>query len=320
MPEESETEALERNQEKGRRQGAFRQLRRIGISTLVPVEVWKRDRPWNLDLVRWFMFFTLFPLFMISWASLADPELRDVAFIFGIYFATIWGVVIYFFIRPERISVVDLVRVSFFTAFAGLFFVTLVSRLPGVSSIYATTQSATLAGRVVGYVFGVGLVEELAKALPILWIFVRNREPGSAQEITFLGCVSGFAFGVSEAMAYSVGYAENVGRGSFGFEDYIVVQFTRLITLPLLHAMFSGIVASFIALGVANPGSRRGLMLLGFAIGAVLHGLYNTFAASPGGFIIAFAAVLLFILYVRSAQAMQEAIRGVHEPDFPDES
>ena len=91
------------------------------------------------------------------------------------------------------------------------------------------------------------------KALPVLWIFVRNREPGTMREITYLGCVSGFAFGVSEAVAYSVFYAQSVARGDMPLGAYVVVQLTRLITLPLLHAVFSGIAAQFIALGVETP-------------------------------------------------------------------
>ncbi len=291
------------------RLGAIRQLRRIGFANLVPFASWLRDRPWNIDLVRWFLFFTLFPLFMVTWGALTNPKIADVAFIYAIYFSTIWGVVIYFFIRPEDIRILDLVRVALFTAVVGIFVVGLLQQLPVVRSLYGAARGVSLPGRIAGFVLGVGVLEESVKAIPILWIFVRNAEPGSTREITFLGCVSGFAFGVSEAVTYSISYVLNVGRGVLGFEDYIVVQFTRLITLPLLHAMWAGITAHFIALGVRHPGSRRGLVLLGLAIAALLHGLYNSFSAGLLGFLVAIATVLVFIAYSRSADSMEQAIQ-----------
>jgi len=164
----------------------------------------------------------------------------------------------------------------------------------------------------------VGLVEELVKAIPLLWIFVRNRERGTIREITYLGCVSGFAFGISEAVVYSVFYAQTVARGDISLGAYVVVQLTRLITLPLLHAVFSGIAAQFIALGVENPRLRRGLIAVGIAIAALIHGLYNTFSGTLVGFVLAIAAVLAFIAYVRSVDSMQLALRAaLAEPERP---
>jgi RsiW-degrading membrane proteinase PrsW (M82 family) len=88
------------------------------------------------------------------------------------------------------------------------------------------------------------------------------------------------------------------------------VQLTRLITLPLLHAVFSGVAAQFIALGVEAPALRRALILAGIAIAALIHGLYNTFSGTLAGFVLAIGAVLLFIAYVRSVEVMRVAVRA----------
>jgi RsiW-degrading membrane proteinase PrsW (M82 family) len=293
---------------RARNAGIFAQLARLGLGTLVPVAVWRRDRPWTIRSVQWFLFFTLFPLFLVGWTSIARSDFRDVTYLFAIYFATTWGLVIWLFVRPEKIGMLDIVRVSLFTSITGVFLVGMLNRLPGLHELVGAAQGAGFLRRVAGAVLGVGLSEELVKAIPLLWIFVRNREPGTVREITYLGCISGFAFGVSEAVAYSIFYAQTVVRGELPLGQYVVIQLTRLITLPLLHAVFSGIAGQFIALGVETPRLRRALIPTGIAIAAFLHGLYDVFASTVVGFAFAVGTVLLFIAYVRSIDAMRTAV------------
>ena len=292
------------------RVGTLAQLSRLGLGALVPVSAWRRDRPWTIPSVQWFLFFTLFPLFLVGWTAVTGSEFSNVAYLDAIFFAMTWGLVIWLFVRPERIGLLDIVRVSLFTSVMGVFIVGILSRLPGVAQLIGAARDTGMVQRVAGYIFGVGFSEEAVKALPILWIFLRNREPGTLREITYLGCVSGFAFGVSESVGYSLFYAQNVLRGDMPLGVYVVVQLTRLITLPLLHAVWSGIAAQFIALGVETPRMRRGLILAGVAIAALLHGLYDLLSSTILGFAFAVLTVLLFIAYVRSVEAMRSAIRA----------
>ncbi len=293
-----------------RRAGVLSQLAQLGFHTLVPIAVWRRDRPWTIRSVQWFLFFTLFPLFLVGWVGFARSDFRDVTYLFAIYFAMTWGLVIWLFVRPERIGLMDIVRVSLFTSLTGVFLVSLLARVPGVRDLLGLAHGALFVQRLAGSVLGVGVGEELVKAIPLLWIFVRNREPGTVREITYLGCVSGFAFGVSEAVVYSLFYAQTVVRGELPLGVYVVVQLTRLITLPLLHAVFSGIAGQFIALGVETPKLRRALILAGIAIAAVLHGLYDALSNTTLGFAVAVASVFLFIAYIRSIDAMRSAVRS----------
>ena len=286
------------------------QLARLGFSTLVPVSAWMHDRPWTIASVQWFLFFTLFPLFLVAWTALTGSQFSDVAYLYGVYFAMMWGLVIWLFVRPEKIGLLDVVRVALFTSITGVFIVGVLYRLPVVSSVVAAARGPQVLVRLLAYVFGVGALEELVKAIPVLWIFVRNREPGTIREITYLGCISGFAFGVSEAVAYSVFYAQGVARGDLPLGTFVVAQLTRLITLPLLHAVFSGVAAQFIALGVETPALQRALILAGIGVAALLHGLYNTFSGTLLGFVLAIGAVLVFIAYVRSVEVMRLGVRA----------
>ena len=300
--------SAEPNDVRAPKAGILSQLARLGFGTLVPISVWRSDRPWNIRSVQWFLFFTLFPMFLVGWTGIARSDFRDVAYLFAIYFAMTWGLVIWLFVRPERIGLLDIVRVSLFTSITGVFLVTVLSRLPLLRELAGAAQAGDFLKRLVGTVLGVGVPEELVKAIPLFWIFVRNREPGTVREITYLGCVSGFAFGVSEAVYYSVTYAQTVVRGDMPLGVYMVVQLTRLITLPLLHAVFSGIAGQFIALGVETPRLRRALFLAGLSIAALLHGFYDALASTVFGFGFAVFVVLLFIAYVRSIEAMRLAV------------
>lgn len=300
--------SAEPNDVRARKPGIVSQLARLGFHTLVPISVWRSDRPWNIRSVQWFLFFTLFPLFLVGWTAVARSDFRDVTYLFAIYFAMTWGLVIWLFVRPERIGLLDIVRVSLFTSITGVFLVGLLARLPLLRELAGAAHAGEFLKRLVGTVFGVGLSEELVKAIPLLWIFVRNREPGTVREITYLGCISGFAFGVSEAVYYSVFYAQTVARGDMPLGVYVVVQLTRLITLPLLHAVFSGIAGQFIALGVETPRMRRALIFAGIAIAALLHGFYDALSNTIFGFALAVLTVLLFIAYVRSIEQMRSAV------------
>jgi len=90
--------------------------------------------------------------------------------------------------------------------------------------------------------------------------------------------------------------------------DYVVLQLSRLITLPLLHAVFSGIAGQFIALGVETTRMRRALCVAGIAMAALLHGLYDAFSTTVFGFLFAVGSVLIFIAYIRSVDDMRASV------------
>ena len=50
--------------------GFLAELRRLGLQNLLPWRIWLRDRPWDLVLVRWLLFFTLAPL---PYSAIAPP-------------------------------------------------------------------------------------------------------------------------------------------------------------------------------------------------------------------------------------------------------
>jgi RsiW-degrading membrane proteinase PrsW (M82 family) len=221
-----------------------------------------------------------------------------------------WAVVLYFMLRP-KLAIAPLIKVSLFTITVGIGLVLMLQRLPFISSLYSATASASILGGLFGFVFGVGILEEATKALPIWWLYHHKRNADSLSTIVFLGCVSGFAFGIAEGTGYSISYALGLASGSFGFGDYLILQFVRLITLPLLHAVWAGVFAYFIALGSVNRHVEKGLLLAGLATTALLHGLYDTFSGSLIGVGVAVLSIVIFVAYYRSGEVLQSKIAAL---------
>ncbi|MFN0152355.1 MAG: PrsW family glutamic-type intramembrane protease [bacterium] len=280
---------------------ALGELRALGWRTLLPTAEWIAAKPWNLIWVRWFIGLALFPLLMVYWIQASHLDFRQIAIAFAIYFALIWGIAFSAFLRPALV-LREALSVGAFTAVVGIFLVLMIQRAPVIRDLYDYAEANSRIGRLIGFTLGVGLVEELAKALPVFWLYIRHRKPASLNTIVFIACVSGFAFGISEAADYSIDYAFNLQAGDWALGEYLILQFTRLITLPLLHAVWAGTLGFFIAASLYTPRARSGLALAGITLAVVLHGLYDTFSDSILGVAIAVASILIFVFYVRDSE------------------
>jgi RsiW-degrading membrane proteinase PrsW (M82 family) len=110
-----------------------------------------------------------------------------------------------------------------------------------------------------GYVLAVGLVEEAAKALPLLW---RVRRFGVPDWRT--ACLWGLASGIGFGVAESVYHAERGYNGLATADAYLV----RFASCVALHAVWSASVGMGLATG-------RGSAVVALAYPAALHGLYD---------------------------------------------
>jgi RsiW-degrading membrane proteinase PrsW (M82 family) len=126
----------------------------------------------------------------------------------------------------------------------------------------------------VGYTAGVGLCEEVCKALPLFWYY--RRPTDQSWHTAFLwGLASGAGFGIAEGIMY----ASNYYNGIHGPGVYAV----RFISCVALHALWTGSVA--ITLNqkqhlIQQPEAWYAFIppvLYIVAIPMVLHGLYDTF-------------------------------------------
>lgn len=105
-----------------------------------------------------------------------------------------------------------------------------------------------------GFTFGVGLGEELCKALPVIF-YIRTHRDASWRGACLWGLASGVGFGVAEGVMYSVRYYNGIS----GLDMYL----TRFAACVSLHAVWSASV------GITLFQARR---VVSKAINMVIYG------------------------------------------------
>jgi RsiW-degrading membrane proteinase PrsW (M82 family) len=164
--------------------------------------------------------------------------------------------------------------IAAFTPFwAGSGFFSIIFWIISFSYQAATNPDAGFVSSFLGFTFGVGLCEEIVKALPIIWYF-RNFDQLSWRGACRWGMASGAGFGIAEGIMYSSSFYNGIQRG----EAYIV----RFVSCVALHAVWSACVA------LTLYRHRRMLqeirhwhdyilpVLRVIAVPMVLHGIYDT--------------------------------------------
>ncbi len=179
----------------------------------------------------------------------------------------------------------------------GLLF--LIVRLIGFSYSAALDPNNGFLSSMLGFTFGVGLCEELCKAIPVIW-FLRQSRNATWRSACLVGLASGVGFGVSEGITYSADYY----NGLYGIDIYVV----RFVSCVALHSAWSGAAAVLMYFNQNYlPGSAEGwgdlLIGVGIYMGVpiVLHGLYDTLLKQHyelGALLAALATVgwLIFII------------------------
>ncbi|WP_088891017.1 PrsW family intramembrane metalloprotease [Leptolyngbya ohadii] len=298
-----------------RKNGNLPARRKISLTALFPYQKIFRPELYRSAIVRLLLFLGLVPLAINLLA--AQVPLSHVAWLTGIYCAIVWALLLYHLIQPTRVSWKRTIAGVLFTVFISIPVLLMVQRLPPFNLLYGAVGQG-LSGRLVGFVLGVGVLEEICKAIPVLLMIAvrpknlrpRNRRsPDSSPNLqlpdprtaAFYGAMCGLGFAVAESGAYSVQYAIALMRGQLDLGLYLAANTIRFVSLPLFHAVLTGIVGYFIGLSLEYPGEysgRRLLLGVGLAIVAVLHGLYNAFSGGLSGLAIIGFSLALFIAYL----------------------
>lgn len=143
----------------------------------------------------------------------------------------------------------------------------------GFSYRAALDPSFSFVGSFLGYTFGVGLCEEVCKAMPLIWYY-RASGRASWREARAWGFASGVGFGVAEAVMYSADH-----YNGFALPGTYAVRFISCITL---HAIWSTSVVLFIhkhqtlVQGHFHWAEWIPRIVVLVAVPMVLHGLYDT--------------------------------------------
>jgi protease PrsW len=291
--------------------GLWEKLRQLQWTSFLPYQDVFKPELYQSPNIRLLLFFVLFPL-VVNLVS-EKATLTQTTWLLGIYYASILGVVLHHLIQPPQFSWGDTLKCLLFTAFIGIPILLVFQRIPPFSELYEASKVGFV-HRLLGSIFGVGLLEEACKALPVYFLLLRQQKLSDPHSAAFYGAMSGLGFAIAEGAAYSIRYAFGLTAGNLGFGSYVAANTIRFVSLPLFHAVLAGIVGYFMGLAAINR-SRQGIILaLGIAIAATLHGIYNTFAGGiPGPLIIGFSILLFFTYLRRNPQMVEEMEQAERE-------
>jgi protease PrsW len=282
-------------------------LRSFQLDTILPYrDIFSADL-YRHYAVRLLLFLGVFPL-IVNLVS-EQVSVAQTAWLLGIYYACIWAVVLHDLIKPTQFSWSNTFKCILFTAFIGIPLLLLFQRVPPFSVLYHAIDNGDLWQRLLGFVLGVGVLEEVCKALPIYLLLLRSGKLNDPHTSAYYGAMSGLGFAIAEGAAYSLRYAFGFSQGHLGLGSFVAANTIRFVSLPLFHAILAGIVGYFMGLAAINPSRQGALIVIGLAIAALLHGLYNTFASSVAGLLIIAFTILLFVTYLRRSRQMVEEMQ-----------
>jgi protease PrsW len=280
-------------------------LRTFKFASVVPYKDALSPELYSSNQVRLLLFFGLFPLAVSLLAYTSG--LGAIVFILGIYYSSIWAVVLYNLLKPAAFSWASTIKCALFTAFIGIPILLLAQKVPPFSLLYGAIEQEGVLPKMLGFILGVGVLEESCKALPVYIFLLRPGKLKDPLTSAFYGAISGLGFAIAEGVSYSYRYAMSLATGDTDFGLYVLLNTIRFVSLPLYHAIWAGIVGYFMGLAAINPSRQGSIILIGLSVSAVLHGCYDTFSNSFVGFAILAFSILLFVTYLnRSQQIVDE--------------
>jgi len=226
----------------------------------------------------------------------------------------LWSLLLYRLFADRDLSFRLAFGTVLFTCFIGLPILELWLFTPVDITGWLITRNF-LAFRLSGYVFGVGVREELTKAIPLIALALFTNKMRKPINGLLLGMMSGIGFAGAENVYYVFRTLEESLRAmkETGVAGYLVMpvynNVVRMAMTPFLHACFSAIFGYFIALGISQRRHRFVFFVLGLSLSSLLHGLYDTFVGESPllGVVIQCGAFFLVMTYILKARGLRSA-------------
>jgi len=288
------------------------------LHTLIPIRTWLTDptlRQWPKLVVA---FYALAPVVLLIPLQ-STSDLKTVGWLYSLYIAPLWAMVFWWLIRPGPLHWRHLLLTAAIIA----------AEYVLVPALTLTWEDHFAPGNgshsLIQWIYGVGLAEELTKALPVLGLAIFLKARNIKLDVRmwmFLATLSGLFFGVYEASTVFVPHDLQAVNATtvFGVPELL----ERIFVDGLQHALWAGIAGFFIGLGINYRRQRYPLWLLGLAIPSILHGLNDWSLSGVFGtdmwvwILIQAFSVFLFIGYATSAHAIEQEVR--HTPIFRGQS
>ncbi len=237
--------------------------------------------------------------------------------LFALFFAFVWGVILKRFAINDDGGWILPISSLFFTGVVGIWLYLFIYRvfLPDFYTNLSDSKHSFVS--LIGLIFQVGIWEETTKAIPLLMVVLLFKSKIKPIHMITIGVFSGLGFAAFENLHYgqnavnrAFSMANNYGAVGLesGVKDAMINVMLRAVSLVFCHAVWSGIVAYFVATAAIRKERVVALIILGIMVAAFLHGFYNwlqghqqTMAALVAGF-----SFVLFYGYLIKLRSMGE--------------
>jgi RsiW-degrading membrane proteinase PrsW (M82 family) len=172
----------------------------------------------------------------------------------------------------------------------------------------ALHPNAPFGASLIGFVFGVGVCEEVIKCLPILWMLWRGTLL-NWRDAVIIGMASGAGFGITEGLLYSFRYYNGIEPA----DAYMV----RFMSDVALHTLLSGACAILIQrkqehlLEDLDPLNWIMTLMAIILVPIFLHGLFDTLAKKhmeAGALAVAVGSFIWLAVLIRAARRREESV------------
>jgi RsiW-degrading membrane proteinase PrsW (M82 family) len=278
---------------------------------LVPIKSWLKDPGWGQGVRLLVIPYALLPLVFLALFT-SSGNLTTPGWAYSLYVAPLWGIAFWLLIRPPG----SFGRQEILIALGIIIWVML------WMSIVTIHVNSRLNPKSFGDALAVGFNEEITKALPILLaalLLLKLRAVKlDVRMWMFLGTIAGLVFGVREASQYTTLAIEHIAAAalSHSANEAVIGALSfayRVFVDGFQHAIWAGVAAFFIGMGVNYPRRRWLLIIFGISIAAVLHAVndwYLSNFSSPWPWILLQAfSLFLFLGYTMSAASIQRRVR-----------
>jgi RsiW-degrading membrane proteinase PrsW (M82 family) len=290
------------------------------LRILIPIRSWLHNPGWHQGLRLLVITYALLPLVFIALFT-SSSNLSTPGWAYGLYVAPLWAIGFWWLIRPGPIR-----RLEMYVGGGIILWTFIWLNVVTINindAIVKPNQNLSILDAI-----GVGFNEEITKALPVfvagMILLYWRKTKLDARMWMWLGTLAGLTFGVAEAALYTSQYISIINGTNVASQAVLaVLEFAeRVFVDGFQHAVWAGISAFFIGMGLNYPRRRFQLCALGVTMAALLHALNDW---SLGYFnsvwiwiLIQAFSLFLFLGYTMSASAIQRQVRRT--PMFRGES
>ena len=223
--------------------------------------------------------------------------------IYGLYFASIWSLILYKTIATYQVIFNKTLIVFIGTILVSTFIISAIHITPIGSFIKTFVESENLILKFITMFFGVTTIEEFRKQIFVSWIINSNKFVTTTRTAIFYGMIAGIAFGIFEGIKYQIGINKEMN-----IDENYFFNVLRLTSLPFFHAIWSGIGAYLLSLSFILIKFKYSLRIIALFIPALFHALYNTFGLTIIGLGVLIISFLLLIIYLTKSNLINNQL------------